>query len=93
MVYGVLADNAGNIWGSTNKGLFCMLAGKKEEEPEFRLFSRDDGLQADEFNTNAFAKLTNGNLAFGGVNGLNIFNPQKVLSSNFTPIYSSQTYR
>lgn len=85
VVYGVLADNAGNIWGSTNKGLFCMLAGKKEEEPEFRLFSRDDGLQADEFNTNAFAKLTNGNLAFGGVNGLNIFNPQKVLSSNFTP--------
>lgn len=85
VVYGVLADKTGNIWGSTNKGLFCMLAGKKEEEPVFRLFSTDDGLQADEFNTNAFAKLSNGSLAFGGVNGLNIFNPQKVLSSGFTP--------
>ncbi|MBN8861501.1 MAG: helix-turn-helix domain-containing protein [Sphingobacteriales bacterium] len=85
VVYGVLADKAGNIWGSTNKGLFCMLAGNKEEEPVFRIFSASDGLQADEFNTNAFARLSNGNLAFGGVNGLNIFDPQKVLSAGFTP--------
>lgn len=85
VVYGVLTDNAGNIWGSTNKGLFCMIAGQKEERPVFRIFSTSDGLQADEFNTNAFAKLSNGNLAFGGVNGLNIFNPQKVLTSGFMP--------
>ncbi|PZQ98448.1 MAG: hybrid sensor histidine kinase/response regulator, partial [Flavobacterium psychrophilum] len=44
-----------------------------------------DGLQADEFNTNALAKLSNGNLAFGGINGINIFDPQKVLSSGFMP--------
>jgi len=87
VVYGTLTDNAGNIWGSTNRGLFCMLAGSKKNNaaPEFRLLSTSDGLQADEFNTNAFCKLGNGNLVFGGVNGLNIFNPQKVLASSFTP--------
>ncbi len=86
VVYGVLADNAGNIWGSTNKGLFCLLAEKKGEQPVIRVFSTSDGLQADEFNTNAFAKLPNGNLAFGGVNGVNIFNPQQVLSAGYTPL-------
>lgn len=85
VVYGVLTDKAGNIWGSTNKGLFCLMAGEKEEQSMFRVFSTIDGLQADEFNTNALAKLSNGKLAFGGINGLNIFDPQKVLSSGFMP--------
>lgn len=85
VVYGVVTDNAGNIWGSTNKGLFSMINGQKEEVPMFRVFSTSDGLQADEFNTNAIAKLSNGHLAFGGINGVNIFDPQKVLSSGFMP--------
>lgn len=85
VVYGIMADKAGNIWGSTNNGLFCMLAGGKSEEPVFRVFSTSDGLQADEFNTNALAKLSNGDLVFGGVNGINIFNPKKVLAANFMP--------
>ncbi|WP_214227928.1 ATP-binding protein [Pedobacter sp. B4-66] len=85
VVYRVLADNAGNIWGSTNKGLFCLLAEKKDEQPVFRVFSTSDGLQSDEFNTNALAKLTNGDFVFGGVNGVNIFNPKKVLEGNFSP--------
>lgn len=84
-VYGVLADRAGNIWGSTNKGIFCMLAGQKEEQPVIRVFTTSDGLQADEFNTNALARLSNGDLVFGGVNGINIFNPQKVLATCFKP--------
>ncbi|RYF89276.1 MAG: response regulator, partial [Chitinophagaceae bacterium] len=85
VVYGLLADKAGNLWGSTNKGLFCMLAGKKEDAPAFRLFNINDGLQADEFNTNALAKLQNGKLVFGGVNGVNMFDPEKVLAANFLP--------
>jgi signal transduction histidine kinase/DNA-binding response OmpR family regulator/ligand-binding sensor domain-containing protein len=87
VVYGVLADKAGNIWGSTNRGLFCMLAAKekKDAQPIFRTFSTSDGLQADEFNTNAFGKLANDDLVFGGVNGINVFNPQKVLSSSYSP--------
>ena len=71
VVYGILADDAGNIWGSTNRGIFCMLkANSKSEEWRFRNFTKADGLQDDEFNTGAYSKLPNGNLAFGGVNGL-----------------------
>jgi ligand-binding sensor domain-containing protein len=86
VVYGTITDKAGNIWGSTNRGLFCMLAsGKKNDDPVIRVFGTSDGLQADEFNTNAFGKLTNGDLVFGGVNGINIFSPQKILAASFTP--------
>ncbi|MEO7768677.1 MAG: two-component regulator propeller domain-containing protein, partial [Ferruginibacter sp.] len=87
VVYGTLTDNAGNIWGSTNRGLFCMLTGSSKDAAKsaIRVFSTTDGLQADEFNTNAFGKLSNGDLVFGGVNGINIFNPQKVLVTSFTP--------
>ncbi len=88
VVYGLSADKAGNLWGSTNRGLFCMMAGKKAEAPVFRLFNSNDGLQADEFNTNSLAKLKDGTLVFGGVNGINMFDPQKVLAGNFSaPVY------
>ena len=86
VVYGIVADDAGNFWGSTNKGIFCMLAGKAGSTSwVFRNFTKADGLQGDEFNTGAYRKLPNGNLAFGGVNGLNVFDPKEILAAGFTP--------
>ncbi|MET0638142.1 MAG: ATP-binding protein [Chitinophagaceae bacterium] len=87
VVYGTLPDDAGNIWGSTNNGIFCLMAnpGKDSSKWIFRNFTKAYGLQDDEFNTGAYKKLANGNLAFGGVNGLNIFNPKEILNSAFTP--------
>lgn len=87
VVYGLLADDAGNIWGSTNRGLFCLSNSKNgaKESWTFRNFTKEDGLQDDEFNTNAYRKMPNGNLAFGGVNGLNIFNAKEILAKNYKP--------
>jgi signal transduction histidine kinase/DNA-binding response OmpR family regulator/ligand-binding sensor domain-containing protein len=86
VVYTLLADDVGNIWGSTNKGIFCMSAAKNNTGTSwmFRNFTKASGLQDDEFNTGAYAKLPNGNLAFGGVNGLNIFKPAEILAKGFT---------
>jgi hypothetical protein len=87
VVYGIVADDAHNIWGSTNNGIFCLLADTMNNSRHrvFRNFTKANGLQDDEFNTGAYAKLPNGDLAFAGVNGLNIFNPKKILSAKFTP--------
>ncbi len=86
VVYTMLADGAGNIWGSTNKGLFCMQPPQKGRTGwSFRTFTKADGLQDDEFNTGASASLPNGKLAFGGVNGINIFKPADVLTTGFEP--------
>lgn len=86
VVYGILPDDAGNIWGSSNKGIFCLTATKsKSKDWVFHNFTKANGLQDDEFNTGSYAKLPNGNLAFGGVNGLNIFNPKEILVPGFMP--------
>ncbi|MBK9734241.1 MAG: hypothetical protein IPO92_04445 [Saprospiraceae bacterium] len=87
VVYGLLTDKAGNIWGSTNKGIFCLMIQKNKGNIDFsfRNFTKKEGLQDDEFNTGAYAKLPNGHLAFGGVNGLNIFDPADVLQNGFIP--------
>lgn len=87
VIYGILADHKGNIWGSTNNGIFCLLANSADNKDNwnFRNFTKAYGLQDNEFNTGAYVKLANGNLAFGGVNGINIFNPEEVLAGEFTP--------
>ncbi|MCB0667695.1 MAG: response regulator, partial [Saprospiraceae bacterium] len=79
IVYGVLADKQGHIWGSTNQGLFCMLQDSSGEF-YFRNFSKSDGLQENEFNSGAFARLPDGRLVFGGINGYNIFDPEIILT-------------
>ncbi len=58
---------------------------KDDKHWVFRNFTKSDGLQGEEFNTGAYAKLPDGRLAFGGVNGLNIFNPAEVLAAGFQP--------
>lgn len=87
VVYGILPDNAGNVWGSTNRGIFCLTANKDKDSTRwlFRNFTKAYGLQDDEFNTGAYARLPNGKLAFGGVNGLNIFDPKEILGAGFIP--------
>ncbi len=87
VVYGILPDSSGNIWGSTNKGVFCLIATKNSSSNNwvFHNFTKANGLQDDEFNTGAYAKLPNGHLAFGGVNGVNIFNPKEILVPGFMP--------
>jgi signal transduction histidine kinase/CheY-like chemotaxis protein/AraC-like DNA-binding protein len=87
VVYGLLPDQSGNVWGSTNKGIFCLVIqnNKTKVNFSFRNFTKKDGLQDDEFNTGAYAKLPDGRLAFGGVNGMNIFDPKKVLQAGFIP--------
>lgn len=84
VVYGILADADGNIWGSSNKGIFCLKA-EKNNTRFFYNFTKAYGLQDDEFNTGAYAALGNGRLAFGGVNGLNIFDPKEILVQGFNP--------
>ena len=75
IVYGVLEDNDKNLWMSTNNGISKF----DIKEESFTNLSGKDGLQSNEFNGNASYKCNDGELLFGGINGLNIFNPENVL--------------
>jgi ligand-binding sensor domain-containing protein len=80
-VYGILEDDNGNIWLSTNKGLSKFNPGKET----FKNFDVNDGLQSDEFNGGAYAKDRKGEMFFGGINGYNSFFPNNITENNYIP--------
>lgn len=74
VVYSILEDENKNLWLSTNKGI-----SKFNPETEiFKNYDQKNGLQSNEFNASAALKHSNGDFYFGGVNGLNVFNPDSL---------------
>lgn len=74
VIYGVISDNTGTLWLSTNKGL-CSFgkSGKK-----VKIYTEVNGLMSNEFNLGAFMKTKKGELYFGGIYGFNYFNPAEL---------------
>ncbi|MEZ5045548.1 MAG: histidine kinase [Chitinophagaceae bacterium] len=82
VVYGILPQSDTNLWISTNAGISNIIWNEdvimKNKNPIIRNYDETNGLQSNEFNTGAYLKLRNGDLAFGGLMGLNIFDPKKI---------------
>jgi len=84
VIYGILEDDNGYLWISTNKGLSRFnpnVSGKAA----FKNFDISDGLQSNEFNNGSFFKSKNGELFFGGVNGFNSFFPKSINVNKYLP--------
>lgn len=73
-IYGILPDNSGRLWLSTNRGISCYDPSRNT----FENFSPADGCQGFEYNINAFYRASWGELYFGGVNGFDHFYPEKL---------------
>ncbi len=74
VIYGLLEDDEGLIWASTNKGISKF----NPITEQFTTYSVKDGLQSNEFNTGAYLKTSKGLLYFGGIKGYNIFDPKAI---------------
>lgn len=81
VVYGILYDNKGELWLSTNEGL----AAFNPKTEEFTIYDVNDGLQANQFYWGARAKSADGQLLFGGINGFNMFQPEDIISDRTIP--------
>ncbi|MFZ5429546.1 MAG: two-component regulator propeller domain-containing protein [Bacteroidota bacterium] len=81
VVYAVLADSKNRVWCSTNLGISVF----DPENKSFVNYTWEDGLQSNEFNQSAYFKSADGNLYFGGINGINIINPANVNPNPFVP--------
>ncbi|MFT3739952.1 MAG: two-component regulator propeller domain-containing protein [Breznakibacter sp.] len=75
VVYGILDDQFGNIWVSSNQGLVSFPFGDIGSQ---KRYTQEDGLQSNEFNYKSSLKSRNGKLYFGGINGFNCFYPQNL---------------
>lgn len=90
VIHSIVEDNKQNLWLSTDLGLY------KLNFKNFRLpFSKDDllitsysgndGLISNQFSTQAGIKLKTNEIVFGGINGLSIFYPEKIIKNQLAP--------
>ena len=80
-VMNILEDGQGYLWISTSNGL-------NRFDPKTRKINRfyeSDGLQNNQFSYRAALKLKSGELAFGGNNGFNLFDPTKMYVRTYFP--------
>lgn len=74
MVYGILS-NKNEVWISTTKGIAVI----NKNNFLVRAFYPKGGWQVSEFSEGAYYQDAKGDLYFGGINGLNYFNPSNIL--------------
>ena len=77
-VFGILEDERGTLWLSTNNGL----ANLDPQTGTFKNYDVSDGLQSREFAAGAYHQGGDGELFFGGINGFNAFHPDRIQESN-----------
>lgn len=86
LIYGLLEEDAppgegGALWLSTNAGLSRF----DPRTETFQNYGPSDGVQSTEFNQGAYFKNVAGEMFFGGVDGLNVFQPAGVRSNPYAP--------
>ncbi|MBN2677784.1 MAG: hypothetical protein JXR32_06940 [Anaerolineaceae bacterium] len=81
VILGIVEDEDGNLWLSTNDGVSYF----NVSEGSFTNFDFSDGLQSDEFGKFSYAKTRDGSILFGGIAGLNIFQPDEISDNPYIP--------
>ena len=81
VVYGIEEDSFSNIWVSTNMGLSCY----SPLNDKFRNFTIDDGIQSNQFNSYSHCRTSDGQLYFGGINGITTFRPELLIDNPYSP--------
>lgn len=74
-IHAIREDALGSLWISTNYGITRF----DLENRTFINYYSGDGLQGNEF-TGAVATGNDGKLAFGGINGITLFNPKEIVN-------------
>ncbi|MEL6703496.1 MAG: two-component regulator propeller domain-containing protein [Bacteroidota bacterium] len=80
-VYGVLADDDGGLWMSTNGGL----ARLEIATETFTVFAATEGLRSDAFDFMSYHRADDGRLFFGGPRGFYAFHPDSLRASTYVP--------
>lgn len=81
IVYGILNDSDGNLWLSSNNGIWTCLP----DGTVTRHLTHEDGLQSNQFNFGSSFRSSSGKMFFGGVNGFNVINPKAIRDNRLYP--------
>jgi len=80
-VFGILRDDHNQFWLSTVNGLarFNPVTG------EVKNYYKENGLQSNQFNYNAYLKTRDGEMLFGGINGVTAFYSEQIQQNTYIP--------
>lgn len=84
-LYSIIADSTGNFWMSSNNGIIRFDPTAAEKDINFKNYSIKDGLVNTEHNSGAAFFSNDGNMCFGGTNGINVFRPSTIKNNNNLP--------
>jgi PAS domain S-box-containing protein len=77
----IIEDNHGDLWFSTNGGISRF----DRKTQKFRNYSKEDGLQGNQFFAQSFLKTRKGEIYFGGFDGFNSFYPDSLEDNELVP--------
>lgn len=81
IIYGILEDDGGRLWLTTNAGL----ARFDPEQGTVKTYTVADGLQSNEFNSGAIHRAQDGTFYIGGIHGFNRFHPAQLETDDYVP--------
>ena len=81
VIYGILEDDQKNLWLSTSNGIYKF----SYETGITTHYDLQDGVQSLEFSGGAYFKAADGEMFFGGINGINRFFTNRVKDNPFIP--------
>jgi ligand-binding sensor domain-containing protein len=90
-IQGILSDESGIKWISSNKGIVAY--DQKNEDKLFTYYKSSDGLQGETFKVNSYYQATDGQLFFGGDNGFTTFYPHEIKLNPIPPKISLNSFR
>lgn len=81
-IHGIVSDKQSNLWISTNFGLSNYII----DESKFINFTKNEGLQNNEYSDGAYYQDPSTGFVFmGGIKGFNYFLPSKIVESTYIP--------
>ena len=81
-ICGIAEDASHNVWLSTSNGVSRVVIQRNHEDDTYNYglynYTRNDGLQGEEFNIGSILVRRDGNVVMGGLNGINWIRPKTI---------------
>ena len=75
-LYSILKDKEGRLWLSNDKGISVF----NPKNKQFRNFGHEDGIKIEDFTGDSYFLTPDGEMFFGGVNGIVSFYPEEIMN-------------
>ena len=84
-INGILEDEDGNLWISTNKGISLARVENTDDNFSVHNYTTENGLPTEAFNYGAFHRDRSGTLYFGSSEGMVYFHPEDIKGNTYAP--------